>query len=237
MKVRDIKPLILWENEDFFIVNKPPFISSLQDRNENINMLKLAKEYAPDAQLAHRLDKETSGALIIAKNEDAYRHISMQFTSRQVDKIYHALIEGVHDFNNTEVRAPIQVLSSQNKVRIGKEGKDAVTIFSTLKSYYGYTLVACKPVTGRMHQIRIHLVSQGAVIAGDKTYGGKPFYLSSLKKKFNLKKMTEEEPLIRRLALHAAEVSFKDLNEKNIHIEAPYPKDIRVLIKQLDKYG
>lgn len=237
MKIKDIRPLILWEDEDIFVVNKPPFISSLHDRHKNINMLKLAKEYAPDAQLAHRLDKETSGALIIAKNEAAYRHISMQFTSRQIDKTYHALIEGVYDFKNKEVRAPIQVLSSQNKVRVGKEGKEAVTYFDTLKTYYGYTLLACKPVTGRMHQIRIHLVSQGAVIAGDQTYGGKPFYLSSLKKKFNLKKLTEEEPLIRRMALHAAEVAFKDLKEKNIHIEAPYPKDFRVLIKQLDKYG
>lgn len=237
MRVRDIRPLILWEDENYFVVNKPPFISSLQDRHDNINMLKLAKEYVPDAQLAHRLDKETSGALIIAKNEAAYRHISIQFTGREVDKTYHALIEGVHNFDNRVVKAPIQVLSSQNKVRIGKQGKEAITYFKTLKTYYGYTLVACKPVTGRMHQIRIHLVSQGAVIAGDQSYGGKPVYLSSLKKKFNLKKLTEEEPLMRRMALHAAEVSFRDTDGKNVHIEAPYPKDFRVLIKQLDKYG
>jgi 23S rRNA pseudouridine955/2504/2580 synthase len=237
MKVKDIRPLILWENEDYFVVNKPPFISSLQDRHENINMLKLAKEYVPDAQLAHRLDKETSGALIIAKNEAAYRHISIQFTGREVDKTYHALIEGVHNFDDRVVKAPIQVLSSQNKVRIGKQGKEAVTYFKTLKTYYGYTLVACKPVTGRMHQIRIHLVSLGAVITGDQTYGGKPLYLSSLKKSFNLKKLTEEEPLMRRMALHAAEVAFKDLDGKNIQIKASYPKDFRVLMKQLNKYG
>lgn len=237
MKVKDIKSLILWENEDYVVVNKPPFISSLQDRHDNINMLKLAKAYVADAQLAHRLDKETSGALIIAKNEAAYRHTSMQFTSRKVDKTYHALIEGIHNFDDRAVQAPIQVLSNQNKVKIGKQGKEAVTFFKTLKTYNGYTLVACKPVTGRMHQIRIHLVSQGAVIVGDETYGGNPFYLSSLKRKFNLKKLTDEEPLIRRMALHAAEVGFKDLDGENVKIEAPYPKDFRVLIKQLDKYG
>ena len=237
MKINEIKPLVLWEDNDFFVVNKPPFISSLEDRHSPVNMLKLAKEYSDDAQLAHRLDKETSGALIIAKNEAAYRHISIQFTDRKVEKIYHALVEGVHDFRDKVVDDPILVLSGQNKVRVSREGKDALTLFNTIHSYYRYTLMECKPVTGRMHQIRIHLASLGAVISGDEFYGGSPFYLSSLKKKFNLKKSTEEEPLIKRLALHAAEVSFRDLNENIICVEAPYPKDFAVLMKQLNKYG
>lgn len=237
MKIREIKPFILWEDADFFIVNKPPFISSLEDRHDPINILKLAKEYHTDAQLAHRLDKETSGALVIAKNEAAYRHISIQFTNRQVDKHYHAVVEGVHDFKNKTVDAPILVLSGQNKVRISREGKDALTVFNTIRTFYKYSLVSCKPVTGRMHQIRIHLVLQGAVIIGDDTYGGKPFYLSSLKKKFNLKKLTEEEPLIKRMALHAAEIGFTDLQGNSVRVEAPYPKDFDVLMKQLNKYG
>lgn len=237
MKLHNIKPLILWENKDYFIVNKPPFISSLADRHDPVNMLKLAKEYHEGAQLAHRLDKETSGALVIAKNEEAYRNISIQFTKRQVEKIYHAVVEDVHDFKDTVVDAPIEVASGQNKVRVNRNGKEALTLFHTLKTYFGYTLVMCKPVTGRMHQIRIHLLTLGTQIIGDESYGGKPFYLSSLKRQFNLKKDTEEEPLMKRLALHAFKINFKDLTGNKVEVEAPYPKDFAVLVKQLDKHG
>ena len=237
MKIRSIKPLILHEDNDYLIVNKPPYISSLEDRHDPVNMLGLARDYLSDAQLAHRLDKETSGALAIAKNEEAYRNISIQFTNRKVNKVYHALAEGVHEFRNKEVNLPIQVLSGQNKVRIGAEGKEAITYFNTLHTYFNYTLLECRPVTGRMHQIRIHLAALGASISGDEQYGGKPFFLSSIKRKYHLKKETEEQPLIKRLALHAFSLSFNSLNGELIHVQAPYPKDFAVLMKQINKYG
>lgn len=92
----------------------------------------------------------------------------------------------------------------------------------------------CKPVTGRMHQIRIHLSTLEAPITGDEMYGGKPLYLSTLKRKFNLKKETEEQPLIKRMALHAFSLEFSDLSGNVQHVEAPYPKDIQAMIRQLD---
>ncbi|MGK7390964.1 MAG: RluA family pseudouridine synthase [Candidatus Cyclobacteriaceae bacterium M2_1C_046] len=237
MKIRTLEPLIIHEDEHYIIVNKPPYVSSLQDRHDPMNMLSLAKSYHDDAQLAHRLDKETSGALVIAKNEEAYRNISIQFTDRKVEKVYHAVAEGVHEFRNKEVNLPIMVLSGQNKVRIGAEGKEAITYFNTLRTYFNYTLLECKPVTGRMHQIRIHLATLGGSISGDEQYGGKPFYLSAIKRKYHLKKETEEQPLIKRLALHAFSVAFTGLNGELISVEAPYPKDFAVLMKQLNKYG
>jgi 23S rRNA pseudouridine955/2504/2580 synthase len=85
-----------------------------------------------------------------------------------------------------------------------------------------------------MHQIRLHLASQGASITGDETYGGKPFLLSAIKRGFNLKKGTEEETFMKRMALHAFSLEFEDLSGNRIKIEAPYPKDFQALIKQLE---
>ncbi len=230
----NIKEIILFEDDDFFLINKPPFVSTLEDRNDKTNILGLAREYSSDAQVCHRLDKETSGVLAIAKNPDAYRHLSLQFEHREVSKMYHALADGVHNFNETLVDEPI-LKKDDGIVRISKsEGKDAQTYFTTIKTYGGYTLVGCKPITGRMHQIRIHLSVLGASISGDDTYGGKPFFLSGIKRRFNLKKETEEQPFMKRMALHAYSLEFDDLRGIRHKIEAPYPKDLQALIRQLE---
>ncbi len=93
------------------------------------------------------------------------------------------------------------------------------------------------PITGRMHQIRIHLSCLKAPIVNDPQYGGEPIYLSSIKRKFNLKEGTEEQALIQRVALHAHSLSFFLMDGEGIRVEAPYPKDMEVLVKQLDKWG
>lgn len=226
---------ILFEDDDFFLVNKPPFISTLEDRHEKSNLLAFARAYSSDAQVCHRLDKETSGVLAIAKHPAAYRHLSMQFEHRQVGKIYHAIVDGIHDFEAVLVDAPI-LKQDDGRVKISrKEGKSAQTYFSSIRSYRHHTLVECRPVTGRMHQIRIHLSSQGASITGDEMYGGKPFLLSAVKKRgFNLKKDTEEQTFMKRMALHAFSLEFDDLAGKKKKIEAPYPKDMQALIRQLE---
>src|SRR4051812_28060784 len=111
MKKVDIKELIIFENDDYFFINKPPFISSLDERTGGaISIIRLAKEYWPDAQLCHRIDKETSGVLAVAKNPAAYRHLSMQFESRQVTKEYHAVVNGTHDLDGVDVYLPILAL-------------------------------------------------------------------------------------------------------------------------------
>lgn len=226
--------LILFENDDFIAVNKPPFLSTLEDRQEKINLLGLARSYIPDAQVCHRLDKETSGVLAIAKNPDAYRHLSIQFEKRQVGKVYHAIADGIHNFKDQLVDAPILKLPD-GIVRISKrEGKSAQTYFSSLESYKFHTLLACRPVTGRMHQIRVHLSLLGAPISGDLVYGGKPFFLSQVKRGFNLKKETEEQPFMKRMALHAFSLSFVDLAGNGLKIEAPYHKDLEAFIRQLE---
>jgi RluA family pseudouridine synthase len=229
----DLKEAIVYEDEDYLLINKPPFISTLEDRHEGTNILQLVREVEPDPQVCHRLDKDTSGVLAIARNPEAYRHLSMQFEHREVKKIYHAIADGIHHFKDEYVDASI-LKQNDGTARISREGKEAQTTFNTLKTFRNHTLIECSPVTGRMHQIRVHLsFLLKAPITGDETYGGKPFFLSSVKRGFNLKKTTEEEPLIKRMALHAFSLEFNKLNGERVKAEAPYPKDFRVLLKQL----
>ena len=236
----NFKDLIIFENNDYILINKPPHIASLDERqsDNSQSILRLAKEYSDDAQLAHRLDKETSGVLAIAKNPEAYRHLSMQFEHRQVEKRYHAVVNGTHNFEMISVYLPISMKRDGTMVAIDRQkGKEADTIFNSMKVYRNHTLVECMPITGRMHQIRIHLVCLKAPIVCDPTYGGEMIFLSDLKRKFHLKKETEEQPIIKRVALHAHSLTFRLLDEEIIKIEAPYPKDFEVLVKQLDKFS
>jgi len=226
------KDLILFEDDDYVLINKPPFISTLEDRASPDNILALAREHIPDAQACHRLDKETSGVLALARNPEAYRHLSMQFEHREVTKVYHAVADGLHAFQDREVNASI-LKQNDGTAKISREGKEAQTFFTTLQSFKHHTLLQCRPVTGRMHQIRVHLASLGAPITGDELYGGKPFYLSSVKRGFKLEKNTEEQPVMKRMALHAFSLAFLNKKGQKTDIQAPYPKDIQALLKQL----
>lgn len=235
MKKPNFEDIIVFENEHYMLVNKPAHVSTLEDRNDPDNMLSWAREYIADAQACHRLDKETSGILAFAKHPEAYRHLAIQFENRQVQKVYHAISDGIHDFKEEKVSLPIKLMG-KGVVQISRqEGKPAETLFQTLQAYKQHTLVECRPVTGRMHQIRIHLSALKAPISCDETYGGQPLLLSKIKRKFNLKKETEELPIIKRVALHAFELRFQDVGGEQLNVQAPYPKDFAVAVKQLEK--
>lgn len=238
MKYPSFKDLILFENDDYIVVNKPPFVASLDERGGSgeVNILRLAKQYSADAQVCHRLDKETSGAIIIAKTPEAYRSVAIQFEKRKVNKVYHAVVDGQFTFNELFIDLPILNDGNKSVTIDRKEGKRAETIFNSIKNYRHYTLVECKPITGRMHQIRIHLATQRAAIAGDDMYRGKPVFLSSIKKGYRIAKDDEELPIMKRFALHARHLVFKGLDGADIVIDAPYPKDFATLIKLLDKF-
>ncbi len=236
MKKIIFENLIISETEDYIIINKPPGISSLHDWSSETTIITMAKEYTNDPQLCHRLDKETSGILVIAKNPEAYRNLAMQFEKRSVEKIYHAVVEGIQNIEPLAVDRPIYTMS-KGKVRIDfQQGKPATTLIKPGEFYKKHTLMLCKPVTGRTHQIRIHLSSLEMPIVGDDMYGGKQLYLSALKKKtFHLKQGTEELPLIKRFALHSHAIKFTNLKGELVELEAEYPKDFKVLINQLRK--
>jgi 23S rRNA pseudouridine955/2504/2580 synthase len=225
--------ILLLEDDDYMIVNKPAGLSTLEDRSDPLNLLAMAREYHAEAQVCHRLDKDTSGVLVLARNPEAYRHLSLQFQNRTVEKVYQAVCDGLHNFHDTVVDRPLKK-SSDGVVRIHREGQPARTVFDTVAVYRMHTLVSCRPITGRMHQIRVHLASRGAPITGDTTYGGKQFYLSALKRHYNIGKGDVEEPLVKRLALHASSIRFENRAHEAIAVEAPLPKDLRALIRQLE---
>lgn len=231
--------LIISENQDFVFINKPPLMATLDERTEDkktSSVIALLRKYQPDYQICHRLDKETSGVLAIAKHPKAYRHLAMAFERRKVEKIYHCISKGIHHFDKQEALFPILKLSKKGMVTIDfKEGQKAHTTFQTLKHIGNFTLIEARPHTGRMHQIRIHLKALKAPIVADEMYNGDWVYLSELKKRFHLKKDTQELPLIQRVALHAFALGFEGLEGEKIYVEAPYPKDFAVLVKQLEK--
>lgn len=228
---------ILFEDEHIIVFNKPWGISSLKERNnDNLNVLEWARRYVPGSILCHRLDKDTSGVMLIAKDEDTYKHVTLQFEKRTVDKIYHAIVEGAVHFDGLTVNIPIK--DTGEKVKLNKEeGKRAVTIFQSLKVFRNYSLIECKILTGRRHQIRIHLASQNTRISGDLLYGAQLPYLSSFKKNFKESKWENADPIVDRMMLHAYSISFNDTNGARKSFIAPYPKDFEVLLKLLEKYS
>lgn len=232
----NFRDILLFENEHYFIVNKPYGISTLDHRHQDKpSMLAFAREYHAEAQVCHRLDMETSGILVFAKHPEAYRHLAIQFEQRVVHKLYHAVTTGVHDFEELEVDLPINVLKNGNARIDRSEGKPAVTIFNTLQAYRHTSLIQCEPITGRLHQIRVHLAWLKAPLLADQRYGGPMLYLSQIKRKFKLAKDTEEKPLIGRVALHSCTIGFRNLHDlEQIQVGAPYPKDMHALIRQLD---
>ena len=210
-------------------------MASLDDRNDPQNVQKLAKAYSEHLSVCHRLDKDTSGCLLLAKSPEAYRHASIQFEKRNINKIYHAFVDGLTEFREERVALSILPLDKGMVVINKEKGKEAETYFTTLENYKSNSLIECRPITGRMHQIRIHLATLKAPIINDEMYGGKPLFLSQLKKKFNLSREEEERPIIQRFALHAYALSFNNFSEQ-ITVKADYPKDMQVLYKQLKKY-
>lgn len=229
--------LIIHEDDNLIVINKPPFIASLDEREGGeVNILRLAKKYHDDAQICHRLDKDTSGVLLIAKNPATYRSVSIEFEKRRVNKVYHAIIQGTHTFENLKVDLPILNQGNKNVSIDRANGKPAETIFNSIKYFKNFTLVECKPITGRMHQIRIHLATQHAAIVGDAMYRGKPVYLSQIKRRgFTLAKDEVELPIMKRFALHSKKVDFT-IDGKKYAFEAEYPKDFATLLKQLEKF-
>ena len=229
-----LKDLTIEEHEDFIIVNKPPYLSTLEDRNDPLNVLALAKSNYADAQVCHRLDKETSGLLVIAKNNDFYKYFSNLLEQREVTKMYHAIVEGRHELDEIELDKPIYTSSNRSRIDF-QLGKPSLTLVTTVEIFKQHTLLACMPFTGRLHQIRVHLADAGFPICGDVAYGGNSIYLSRFKKNYHIGKNQLERPLMPRFSLHAAGLSFLSPQGENLTFKAPYPKDMQATLRQLTK--
>ena len=236
MKVSD---LIIFENDDVVALNKPSGLLSIPDREgKEISLKTLLQEKYPQVFTVHRLDKDTSGLIVFAKNEETHKHLSKQFEERQTEKIYLGLVIGSLINQKGTINKPI----AENTVKRGvmiihQRGKESITDYEVREDFGIYSWLQFRIHTGRTHQIRVHMKDVGHPIACDELYGdGKPILLSSFKSKFKLSKKEEEErPMLNRLALHAYKLTFSDVNGNVFEVEAPIPKDLRATLQQLEK--
>ena len=185
--------------------------------------------------IVHRLDRNTTGVMILAKNDVAQWKIAKQFHDRQVEKSYLAIVHGTPDLTRDRVNAPLGIHPKfRYKYAIKPEtGKEAITFYEVLESFRGFSLLKLTPKTGRTHQIRVHLSYIKHPVVADDMYGGKPVYPWQLKNA----EPAPEDPVINRCALHASTIAFTHpTTNKIVRFEAPLPDDMQNLLDLLRKY-
>lgn len=255
---------IIYEDNDFIIINKPANIIVHPARGNTSGTIANAlafhltsSESEPDEQeqpdsidkddelpvamgdfrpgIVHRLDKNTTGVMILAKNNVAQWKIAKQFHDRHVEKSYMAIVHGTPDLTRDRVSAPLGInLKFRYKYAVRPEdGKEAITFYEVLEGFRGFSLLKLTPKTGRTHQIRVHLSHIKHPIVADEMYGGKLVYPWQLKNT----EPNPEAPVISRCALHAATIQFTHPTTKQIvRFEAPLPPDMANMLDLLRKY-
>ncbi len=233
-------PEIIFENEAFIAINKPAGMLSIPDREGKEASLKswLREKYG-NIFTVHRLDRETSGIILFAKDEATHKYLSGIFEDRQVEKQYQGLVQGTLPQQQGSIDLPIIEHPAKQGVMItAKKGKESLTDYKVEEELGLFSLVQFQIHTGRTHQIRVHMQSLGHPIVCDELYGdAKPIFLSSFKRNFKLSRDEEQErPLLARLALHSHLLKFTDAQGTTHTLEAALPKDIRALLQQLRKW-
>jgi len=245
---------VLFEDDHLLAVNKPACLLTSPDRYDAMrpNLMKLlhagiaeGKPWARARSLtylanAHRLDFETSGVILLAKTKPVLVQLADLFGSNKPKKTYVALLPGTPPNPKWEVDAPIAPFPGRpGHMRVDpRNGKQSRTLFEVREQFRGFALVSCRPITGRTHQIRIHLKHWGLPICGDRIYGGRPLLLSDLKSDYRLKAGKTERPLISTVALHAERLEIvHPVTGQPVVITADWPKDFAVAAKYLRRYA
>lgn len=183
--LRDINNAIIFENENFVVVNKPAGMLTIPDREQTQISLKdvLLKKYATIFTV-HRLDRETSGVVLFAKNETTHKYFSKQFEDRLVEKFYLGIVQGTPAQPTGTIDAPIMEHPAlKGQMVVHKKGKPSITDYEVQEIVGKYALLKFQIHTGRTHQIRVHAKNMGHPIICDPLYGdGSPFLISSIKK-------------------------------------------------------
>lgn len=230
IEAQDIPLDIIYEDNDILVLNKQkgmvvhPGNGNLDGTLVNAvlnhcrgNLSGIGGEIRPG--IVHRLDKDTSGLIVIAKNDKAHINLSKQIQDRKVKKIYTALVRGVIPEDTATINMPIGRSSTdRKKMAVRKDGKIAITHIKVIKRYEKYTLIKVKIDTGRTHQIRVHMAEIGYPIVGDEVY-------SNGKNEFN----------IHGQMLHSTSLDFiHPIKGIQMHLEAPLPKYFKEVINKLD---
>ena len=189
----------------------------------------------------HRLDKHTSGVLMLALTKDYVQPLGELFADRLVDKVYLAFVRGTPRPAEGVIDLPIG--ADRNKatrmVIDRARGKPALSLFKTLKTWNGYSLVEVRPKTGRTHQVRVHMAHIKHPILCDALYGGgDAFHLSTIKPDYRIGRGRRERPILSRQALHAAQLSFRSpATGKEVVVKAPLAEDLVILQRKLEKFA
>jgi 23S rRNA pseudouridine1911/1915/1917 synthase len=185
--------------------------------------------------IVHRLDRDTTGVMIVTKNDQAQWKVAKQFETRQVHKTYLAIVHGTPELRADRINAPLGIHPKiREKYAVRPEiGKEAITFYEVAEAFRGYSLLRCRPQTGRTHQIRVHLSSIKHPIVADDMYGGKlvyPWQLADTEPQ-------PQDPVIARCALHASTIEFRHpTTEQMVQFEAPLPEDMHHFLTLLRQY-
>ncbi len=226
--IEQLEQSVLYEDELLLIINKPSGLAVHGGSGLSYGVIEALRQLRPDnktLELVHRLDRDTSGCLVIAKRRSMLRHIHNQLQQRdKVEKLYQALVIGKWPTRKQLVNAPLQknvLQSGERMVRVHVDGKKSRTAFRVLERYPNMTLVEAYPITGRTHQIRVHCLHAGHAIAGDDKYA-----LDEDNQRFKAFGLN-------RLFLHAASIQFELLDGKILKVEAPLPKELQDVLTTL----
>jgi 23S rRNA pseudouridine1911/1915/1917 synthase len=236
---------IIYEDDDLIILNKQADMVVHPARgNRHGTLVNALAHYSSELSsglgdfrpgVVHRLDRNTTGIMVITKNDTAQWKVAKQFENRTIKKEYLAIVHGTPDLTADKISAPLGMHPKvREKYAIRPEiGKEAVTYYKVLEEFRGYSFIKCTPKTGRTHQIRVHLAYIKHPIVGDDMYGGKLVYPWQLKDA----EPAVEEPVIGRCALHAFTIEFKHPStDKKVKFEAPMPEDMQHLLEMLRQY-
>lgn len=226
-KVVDIENQIIFEDKRILVINKPSGLAVHGGSGIShgaIELLRAARPGLRDLSLVHRLDRETSGCLVLAKRRSALRELHELFRQGTVEKNYLALVAGDWQLGEHMVNAPLNVDHRRNGERhviVSKSGKPARTMFRLSRTFGKFSLMQCQPQTGRTHQIRVHALHAGHPIACDERYGD-PDVNAAVKKQG-----------LKRLFLHAQSIAFPDDSGNEAHFTAPLPDDLEKLLNRI----
>lgn len=220
---------ILYEDERLLVIDKPAGMAVHGGSGLSYGVIEALRASRPDAhflELVHRLDRETSGCLLIAKKRSELRMLHELLRERAVDKRYLALVQGRWNLGDKRINAPLlknQLRSGERIVTVNPEGKAADSRFRPLDIFKEASLVEVDLGTGRTHQIRVHGAHVGHPLAGDEKYGDEVFN----------RRMRELG--LRRLFLHAHSIGFRDpVNGREINVSTPLPAELRAVLDQLE---